>query len=1190
MRLIKLEMEGFKSFANKTVVEFDQGITAIVGPNGSGKSNIIEAISWVLGEQSAKQLRGEKMADVIFAGSQNRQAVNMAQVTITFENKDRFLPLDFDEVEIKRRLHKDGTSEYFINQQLSRLKDIQDLFTDSGLGKESFSIISQGQIDKILNAKPEDRRLIFEEAAGVLKYKQKKKTAEQKLLETLDNLNRVQDIIFELEARIGPLKKQAEKAHIYQDKQGQLENLDQAVVAYDIQDLSQKKANLKGQEAKLTIQAELFEEKVKQLKETIEKQRVQLKNLDHERSLGHQEMLSLVEKKERSEADLQLLLERSKNKARQVEEIQSNIISYSQQEASLESQIKELRADFGQEKRKEKELNKDLSLLKKQKEGLAGDKETVLAQYRSDYIQAIQEQSSYQNDLNHYEKLLQQNAAQKKRLQEKYQQSQSDYEHRQASLKKAEEDLTSQQKDLEDRLDHHQDLSLKKANKEKQLSQILAEFNEVQRRLQEGQNRLKSLESIQANYSGYYQGVRQIMKAKDQVSGIIGPVAELVSLDERYAQAIDTALGSSAQHIVVQDQKSGQAAINYLKETGGGRATFLPLDVIRPRKLAGSLLDSLKDFPGFIGLASELVRVRDDLRPIIENLLGRSLIVENMDVARRLSRHLNQAYRIVTLDGDVINVGGSMSGGSRREGRGSSLLNQQNEVDQLKSLIKKSKQSLSLIEESKVELEKDLALIESELADLQKSGEAARFQEHSLKQEIASLSQETKRLSQEVIANQFELQQVLEEEGLNQKSLDEKEMSLTSLKEKIARIDSNMEEINKKWENRDQERLKLDQAIEKEKTSLQSIQLSLSSLAKEIDLKEEQLEEKTRQKNLAKENLQKLESGQHLRSQAELEADLKKVKEAEKRLKDKQAATESQYVQLNQEIQDHETKQLEESSLKEKNQDKLSQIKVKLSRIDVSLDHQLDYLLDEYQTSYEVAKTFIQPGKDYSEERKRVKKLKEEIQALGPVNLDSIEEYAEVSDRYDFLVKQQADLLEARDQLNDSMDQMDEEVSRRFLETFTAVQEQFSLVFPKMFAGGEAKLTLTDPDNLLETGVDIKAQPPGKKLQHLTLLSGGERALTAISLLFAIIQTKPIPFVILDEVEAALDDANVYRFSHYLRSFEEDQIQFIVITHRKGTMEEADSLYGVTMQEKGVSSLISVKLEEATALAETKGG
>lgn len=978
MYLKEIKTHGFKSFAEAINIELSPGITGIVGPNGSGKSNVVDAVRWVLGEQSVKSLRGDgAMSDVIFSGSSSRKPLNVASVTLIFDNNDRYLPLDFNEVAIKRRIYKDGTNEYFINGEQVRLKDISDMLIDSGVAKESFNIISQGKIDEIIATKPHDRRVIFEEAAGVLKYKKRKEEALRKLARTADNLNRANDVISEIELTINPLREQKEKALKYLAVKDELETLDIGLLANDITTMNREYESIKQRidllnEELVTLSSSHSTGEIK-----LTNQKQELEDINQEIFIKQKELLDITKEIEQINSQKQIILERQKYKVDDAK-LHQNIILLKEQELSINNELSNIKNVIAT---KEAELNEVTMKINKHSEEV------------------------------------------------------------------------SQVKNLKIELDNE-------LGKQLRVEQTL-------------KIKIEQLHDSIDNNSSLPHSVRSIIN-NPRLSGIHNAVGNMIEVKEEYGQAIAVALGLASTYLVVDTELAAKSAIEYLKNNNLGRTTFLPLNVIKPRGVDINTLEKIKTTPGFIGLADELVEYDKKYHNIISNQLGATIVSTDLDAANAISKTINNRYRIVTLQGEMVNVGGSITGGSLR------VRNILNEKVELENLIKEKKLVINLIKE-----------IENKIND-------SDYQLQSFEDKLYLSNKENLEIKEFINHKNNEYNQL--------------ETRLLNIKNEL----SGTEHV----------------------------------LADSISKEEEEVLEKYYNTLKVKDNI--------TNRMSVLEANKNKLlsvlEEEEYRLK----RDNSEFTRKNNE---------------------LKHLEIEINRLDVRLDNALHNLSENYNMTYENAVAKYSLEIDIEEARNKLSVLKRTMKEIGVVNLAAPEEFDRLNERYTELTSGRDDLENAKAKLLDIIHEMDEVMKEEFIKSFNAINENFSTTFKELFKGGTASLKLTDPDDLLETGIEIIASPPGKKLTSISLLSGGEKTFTAISLLFAILKTRPVPFCILDEVEAALDEVNVDSFGNYLRNLKE-KTQFILITHKKATMEYVDILYGITMQESGVSKLVSVKLED----------
>lgn len=1181
MYLKRIEIAGFKSFADRTKIEFEEGVTAVIGPNGSGKSNITEAIRWVLGEQSAKSLRGGKMPDIIFAGSESRKQLNIAEVTVVLDNTDNYLPLGFSEVSVTRRYRRTGESDFFINKKACRLKDIQDLFMDSGLGKESFSIISQGKVEAIFASKPEDRRGIFEEAAGVLKYKQRKRKAEQKLFETEDNLSRVQDIIYELEDQLTPLAAQSEAAKEFLALKKELTATDVSLTVAKIKQTRDSWESAKTDFEELSKTVEEKSRFIQQTEQQLGTLREKRGSLDEQLETGQQQLLHLSEALKQTEGQKALLSERSKNTQKTSAEYRETLNEQRKKKADAQANLQEVQTQQADKQTEKIALEEKIQQLTNEAEKYKKSPKELLEDLRGTYVELMQESANVSNELKYLERQYTQETA-------KNQQSVTRFE----ALRDQLEELTEQQsaaqtktKTLEVQLTEEQEnyrrLAEEKNVAQQQLQKEQQLMYDMMSQVQQARARQKSLQEIQENYSGFYQGVRSVLQHKEQLSGIVGAVAELIEVPEKYTLAIETALGASAQHIIVENEKDARQGITFLKKQRSGRGTFLPLTTIKPRSLGAHHYQAIKDVDGFLGIASELVSFSENVAPVMQNLLGAIVIARDLDSANLLARQLRYQVRIVSLDGDVMNAGGSMTGGATKQGNRGNLFNQGHELAEWTKRYEEINQALQAKEAFVRDLQAKIADQTESLETLRTQGEQTRlaFQEAQSSEE--RVAAELTRLQKEQILFSYEakeLESFLNDYQVQKETLEFKQVELKTQQDKI---NQEIQQLNEESDQLEEKRAGINAELSRLQADYAVLDERLLYLERQALGFEEQINELTNQIVNLENQLLALssDSSDHEESEESLTQRLTELATAREHLQEQLAVWKEMRQSMQQQVDQADSELTEANREQKQLLARQSQADVQKNRYELKLDNALAYLQEEYSLTFEGAEAQADPEIDQQVAQTEVSRLKQAIEKLGPVNLNAIEQYQQVEERYDFLTTQRDDLLSAKEQLFETMDEMDDEVKTRFFTTFQAIREKFNVVFPNMFGGGQAELVLTDPDDLLNTGIEIEAQPPGKKLQSLSLLSGGERALTAIALLFSIIQVRPVPFCVLDEVEAALDEANVARFGRYLSAFQNDT-QFIVVTHRKGTMEAADVLYGVTMQESGVSKIISVRLEE----------
>lgn len=1182
MYLEKIEMSGFKSFADKITIDFDRGMTAVVGPNGSGKSNLSEAIRWVLGEQSAKSLRGNKMEDVIFNGSQDRKPVNIAKVTITLNNEDHYLDFDRSQVTIARHYHRNGESQYYINNEAVRLKDVTDLLLDTGIGKNSFAMISQGKVESIFLSKPEERRGIFEEAAGVQKYQVRKVEAQRKMTRSQDHLSRVKDILHELDLQLTPLKEQSEKAKIYQEKTAILKENEIAFYTYQIDKHRQDWLKTKDK----------FDAASQTLNETKAQQSADLEALDQAQIkmdeislsldqgvLNHQELERTYE---RHKADL-LVLDQQIHFADQTSEDKEVQRLLDQEKLSqVQEEIEVLLTQKTAVQANIKDLQSQLEKLQGQMDDLKDLDPQELEALRNQLFDAYRQESQASNQVNHYQETLEQYQSRRQRFDSQLAELEAEAKQIHAELNQEEASLGK----LKEQVALHESQSqaikaeLDQLNQERNSSG--EEGYRVHRQAEDLRAKWTTLKSMQAEYSGYYQGVRAVMSQAHRLSGIIGPVADLIQVEDEYRLAIEMALGGALQNVVVEDDQAARTAINYLKQERAGRATFLPRSHVKARYLRDQQEQMALEHANFVGLAGELVTCHHDNREVVLNLLGSTIVMSTIESAQEVAKALNHQAKIVTLTGEIIMPGGAITGGRDKQNH-QSVLGRQGEVQALEDQLKQALETEKTLTERLDRLNQ--SILEKQ-ADWQKSHQVLEQDQVALKEQEGQIQARHQQANQIKVRIQFlqdDWQTVEDNFQTAHQELAKVQAEKVQALETIEAINTRITQQEMSQKDRQQEWQVLSETYNQVKT-----QLALEQMT------QQQIKDKLADQEKVKNNLSQslsLHSERKALDQAQLEE-----LQAKKAQMEALIAEQDQAIQVSQADLDHLRQARQEANQAVKHyqeqsrqyEDKLSQyyqevsrLESQVERLDELIDQELLYLSDNYQLSYEAASKEAKKIESQTATQALIKKLKQEIDRLGPINLAAIEDYELLKERYDIMSEQEADLLQAMKVLEDTIEEMDHEVATRFKESFDAINFQFQRSFVKLFGGGKAELLLTDPDNLLETGVDIEAQPPGKRKQNLALLSGGERALTAIALLFAILETKSVPFVVLDEVEAALDDANVYRYGEYIQNFTHNT-QFIVITHRKGTMEYADVLYGVTMEQTGVSKLASVKLSDQT--------
>ena len=1181
MYLKCLEIQGFKSFANKLKFEFHNGITGIVGPNGSGKSNVSDAVRWVLGEQKIKQLRGAKMEDVIFAGTENRKPLGFAFVAITLDNSDHILPVDFEEVTVSRRLFRSGESEYMINGSACRLKDINELFYDTGIGKDGYSLIGQGQIDKILSGKPEERRELFDEAAGIVKFKRRKKEALKKLDDENQNLVRVEDILSELEKQVGPLEKQSEKAKEYLKLRDELKSAD---VNLFLVQMNEIRAKLKDTEEHIQIVANDLEETTKEFENT----KIEYEKLD----AFIENMNNEIEAKKNEISHFQLDAQRL---VTQVQVLEEQVNSAQNNEEYLEGRLQSVVAEIKDKSGQLEELNKDKIELEKSIQHTAhvqGDEDSKLAQmsdeihdltiqvekYKEEIITLLNEKAFVQTKMERYDTMLEQIHVRKETLEKQIKK----YKNDQETQNKIISDLKKEQEKIQNELTES---STQEEQLQNKINQLNKETAEATRQLQEtqisyhrNQSKLDSLKNMTERYEGYGNSIRKIMELKEAKKGIIGVVADIIKVEKKYEVAIETALGGSIQNIVTDTETTAKELIEFLKKNKFGRATFLPLSSMS--KKTGFHNNAVFEGNGVIGLACELVQIKEEYSGIAKFLLGRTVVVDKIDQAIALARKYRYTLRIVTLEGEQLNPGGSMSGGTFRNS--SNLLGRRREIEVLEKTlsdtIKEREYYTKAVNENKVKINQYTNELEKVKAILQQQ----------------YLLQNTVRMN-------------LQQEGYKKEELEKNfhnfQLETNQISTEMSHLSENQKELDLHLQTKENRNLELENLIRKLTKQIDEMQNEMEERGKLSEEKRILISNWKNKHNFAIENIQRIEMEvSHLIEEKNRILDSKKEssntidsrQEAIKNIKKQIIVVDEQKKQVEQKMNDlniEREKQVREHKeffgKREMISEKISQLDREAFRLnstkeklEEAKENHVNYMWGEYELTYSTAKELeTNDALSLSERKKTVSELKAKIRALGDVNVNAIEEYKTVGERYEFLKNQHNDLVEAKNNLLNIVNELDRGMRKQFNEKFSEIQMEFDKVFKELFGGGKGEIELEENSDVLEAGIRIISQPPGKKLQNMMQMSGGEKALTAISLLFAIQNLKPSPFCLLDEIEAALDDSNVVRFAQYLHKLTENT-QFIVITHRRGTMNAADRLYGITMQEKGISTLVSVNLIE----------
>jgi len=1174
MYLKRIEINGFKSFASRTELDFLPGVTAVVGPNGSGKSNISDAVRWVLGEQSAKSLRGAKMEDVIFAGSISEHRKQFAEVTLVLDNESGTVALPYQEINVTRRVTRNGDSDYFLNKKPCRLKDVLDLFMDTGLSRDAFAIIGQGRVEQVISGKPEERRSVIEEAAGVLKYRNRKKQAERKLTDTETNLSRVDDILYELGGRIEPLREQASLAKEFLVARERYDFLERGIIATEIEQYMTQLTDVSTEIE--SCQAQLLAEQ-ERLQETIATRETQETSLEEKRRLETemQDRLRLVSTKlVEIEGALNLAKEREKHgaemKARLEQEVtvaEQRVAQIEQEEQTVLKQQQETQQLYLQTVAKREQADAALSYSDR-------DFEKEAEQLRSEAFEVASRLAATTNAYHRAQQDLLHAEEQQRSFSENVGSKQTDrstYEAETIRLAEQVEELRNRLETLRQEEKTQQDQHRQQQETLRQMEQSIIDLH---RRRDKTEDRIEFLESVKADYSGYFGAVKTVLKQRDRIAGIHGAVAELITVPARFEAAIETALGGAMQNVVVDTDVTGRKLIQELRRLNAGRATFMPLSSIQRRELSASVQQSVSGMPGYLGVASQLVTTREDFTKLKDNLLGTTLVVESLEQANAIARSTGHRYRIVTLEGDVVNVGGSMTGGSRK--KGTPLFSQSRELEELQAGLKQGQAVIREQERRRDEMKTAMQQLVGSLETNTRDIQLVQAQLESVREAYTDAKRSLAVTSSELSVHDGQLTRLAEQAAEAKSIIAASERDMERLTNRQAELRQAIDQL-KEAQSRGAvavEELKQQQAeaLLEERT----VSMTHDQIDREVTRLRETLSHAKLERSHKRRDLKHVLEGFD-------EAKIDALHTEKTQMQQEQTSVERELTLVTAEIQQAAENlrllRIQEAKLAEARQattQRLDQARLTQGRLSTRLETRHE-TLEEMGLVAEL----IQPLTiSFEEAKEELHLLKRQLEEIGIVNLGAIEEFAEVDQRFTFLSTQRDDLVSAKTDLYAVIEEMDREVIRLFKQTYTAVREHFRETFRELFGGGEADLILVDPTDLLTSGIDIVAKPPGKKLQNLSLLSGGERALTAIALLFAILKTRPVPFCVLDEVEAALDEANVARFGEFVHQLARET-QFIIITHRKGTMESADVLYGVTMQQNGISEVLSVKLEEA---------
>ncbi len=1184
--LKRLDIQGFKSFADKIDMHFEGGITGVVGPNGSGKSNISDSIRWVLGEQSPKSLRGAKMEDVIFAGTASRKPVGMAEVSLTLDNSAKMLPIDYGEVTITRRVYRSGESEYYLNKSSCRLKDIRELLMDTGIGKEGYSIIGQGKIDEILSSKPEERRLIFEEAAGIVKYKNRRDEAEKKLNSTKDNLLRVADILHELESQIEPLRRQSSKAKKFKEIKESLIKLEVNLFIREIDKIDGELKIILDQIESIKNSLEEQSKNKQEHQNEIEKVKEQLNlcegDLEKVQNQYFQAENTIKSKEGLITLSQEKMTHNDENLARIQLEIKNMEALESTSSMELEKKLKELEGICKELDNLKGVLTAKVAQYEKQAQ-LNSSKEDNLENSKSLIIDTLNEISDKKSELNSLITLIKTMDKRMEQVQREVKNYNEKMESNSIFFQQLEKDLEAIESLIHATEEEHSKQLTSNEEIEKSISIMTKQLEESKNQLNHKTSRKNLLEELEREHDGFNKSVKNILTACERNpqlgKGVYGVVADLIKVPKGYEMALETALGASIQNIISETEEDGKRLIDHMKKNNMGRITILPIKALQPRSINKEENDILQQFDG-VEVAFNIIKTDNKFANVFSNLLSRVLIVPNLEIGIQVARKLQYRLKIVTIDGDVLNIGGSMTGGSVPK-TGSGILGRKRELEELIQQIKEDQDELQLLRQSLEKLQNRRNELNETIKNLNQKQQENKIKEVTIGNKLEQAVNEKQHLTDSLLQLTTEIKQLEEVKKDSEDKLQIRNVEINKLEEKISNTQQRVSDSQKDLQLERNVLESINNEITQDKVKVAATEGQKKSLLQEIEGLQRAIKNNAETLLVKQKEIQNNQDKNH---QLQVEFDTYK----------------QELIQLKQLAEDLETN-LE--SLKNKKNEILAwefEVKKGITHVDEVIgglqesSHKLDLrrtrlemqqqtfynkLWEEYELTYNSAQNYKEEIEDLGQVTKEIKKYKDEMKSLGSINLDAIEEYEKIKERYEFMKKQQDDLVEAKDSLSEVIKEMEKTMEKQFIEQFQIIKQNFNEVFSKLFGGGKADLILEAQGDILNCGIDIIAQPPGKKLQNLSLLSGGERALTAISLLFAILLVKPSPFCILDEIEAALDDANVRRFANFLKELSETT-QFIVVTHRKGTMELADVLYGVTMEEEGVSKLVSVKLTD----------
>ena len=1180
MYLKRLELKGFKSFPTKTDVLFNEGITAIVGPNGSGKSNISDAVRWVLGEQSIKSLRGDKLEDVVFAGTDTKKAMNYCEVALTIDNSDKKLDLEYSEITIKRRAYRSGESEFFLNNKACRLKDIKELLLDTGIGKDGYSIIEQGKVDEILSNNPVNRRKVFDEACGISKYRYKKQEAERNLKNTKENLNRIEDIYIEIENQLKPLEIQQKKAVKYLEIKDKLKTLEVNSYIKEIEDLDKQVNESIDHNNLLLNQIKDVKVKKENLENSLTKSNEEIEDVDNKinKTVEYINTIKSVINKKYSE--LSVLNEKIKNCNNDILRNDNEITNINEKLNNNKIELSNLNKNKDSVFNNLNDIKKQINEVELQNKNKKDNISNLIQDVENLKDEIISLLDSKQNSANKLSTLN----ANIENIEKRTETINTEINYIEKNICDKNEEILNYNTDKEEKLNLIEKLRQDYSEVDKNINSLKEEYKKVEKDIQHSKLKLNEFNSklniyidMEKHYEGFNKGVKEVLKNKS-LDGIYGALGQVISSSKEYEKALEASLGSYMQNIITKDENSAKLAINYLKKNNLGRVTFLPLNIIKSNKIDKS---SIKSKTKYIGIASELVKFDNKYKNIIENILGRTIVISNMDEAIKFARETNHRYKVVTLDGEILNPGGALTGGTIRTN--GNILSRKRLIEEFKEKIEVEKKSLDLFDGNKLKLSNDINLqsekIENIKLELSENDKKLVFINTSINKsndELKSLEGNLLKLQNEKKGLAENLEYILTKTSSLKEDIDNIDKKHISNKDKIDKLNLKLKEFNDIYE------------IDRNKFDDLNIEYTKLNQIYEGIIKDIERINKENQYQVSLLESVKIQLKDNKESKIKLQEQIK-IETSEKENLENQTIDENKKLNLQKEQKESIKKNRDNLSIELKNidrqfmkvQESLFKVENKIERLKTSQENYIEKLIEEYEITLEEAIKL----KDESVviDKKELESLKREIKNLGNVNIDSIKEYEEIKERYDFYSEQKKDLEESIDVIYKLIRELEDNMKKEFKEKFTLINENFKFVYKKLFGGGNGELKIVDKESILESDIEIVAQPPGKKMKNLNLLSGGEKALTAISILFAILLAKPTPFCILDEIEAPLDDANIYRFGEFLKELSKDT-QFISITHRRGTMEVADYIYGVTMQEKAISKVISLQLKEAKEL------